>query len=366
MAVYWIILLLSAAIGIPLCGLCEKKESRTVLLYCILAGAAMTLVSSLRFSVGYDYNLYAGWYYELNFVDFDELRGDRKEIGLFYLLKLLNIFTSDYRAAFSLISMLIYPPLMTYIYRHSDNPAISVTAFLGMGLFFNSMNFMRQFIAAVICAFAFEYAVKGCRMRYLLLILFASAFHRSALFLLPCLLFVYIGWNGATLAVTTVLSAGAYVFSEQILRLVTSYVYSDYKPSIGRDMVNGLPIAYTVMYGVLFLAAFALRNRMNGEKRSINMIIWCLFASFFFELMGSRYAIVSRLALLFFIPGVCLGVPKIISALYGIAFKKKKGAGIAVIIAALLLLSGNYAMLLSRNYNGVVPYKTIFERTDMK
>lgn len=366
MSVYWIMLLLSAAIGIPLCGLCERKESRTVLLYCILAGTALTLVSSLRFGVGYDYNLYAGWYYDLNFVDFDELRGGRQEIGLFYLLKLLNIFTSDYRAAFPLISMLIYPPLMTYIYRNSDNPWISVTAFLGMGLFFNSMNFMRQFIAAVICAFAFEYAVKGCRMRYLMLILFASAFHRSALFLLPCFLFAYIGWNVATLSVTAILSAAAYIFSEQALRLVTSFVYSDYNIESSRDMINGLPLAYTVMYGVLFLAAFALRDRMSGEKRSINMIIWCSFAAFFFELMGSRFAIVSRLALLFFIPGVCLGVPKIISALYGILGKKKKGAGIAVILGAVLILSGNYALLISRNYNGVMPYKTIFEGTEVK
>lgn len=366
MAVYWIMLLLSAAMGIPLCGLCEKKESRTVLLYCILSGAALTLISALRFGVGYDYNLYAGWYYDLNFVDFDGLRGGRQEIGLFFPLKLLNLFTSDYAAAFPLISLLIYPPLMTYIYRHSDAPWISVTAFLGMGLFFNSMNFMRQFIAAVICAFAFEYAVKGCRVRYLLLILFAASFHRSALFLLPCFLFVYIDWNTAVLAVTAILSAGAYIFSGQLLRLVTRFAYSDYKMESSRDMINGLPIAYTVMYGVLFLAAFALRNRMNGEKRSINMIIWCCFAAFFFELIGSRYAIVSRLALLFFIPAVCLGTPKIFSALYDIAEKRKKGAGIAAILAAVLILSGNYALLINRNYNGVVPYKTIFERTEVK
>ena len=365
MAVYWIMLLLSAAMGIPLCGLCEKKESRTVLLYCILSGAALTLVSALRFGVGYDYNLYAGWYYDLNFLDFDELRGGRQEIGLFYPLKLLNIFTSDYAAAFPLISLLIYPPLMTYIYRNSDDPWISVVAFLGMGLFFNSMNFMRQFIAAVICAFAFEYAVKGCHVRYLLLILFASVFHRSALFLLPCFIFAYIGWNMITFAVTVLLSAGAYIFSEQLLGLVTRFVYSDYNIESGRDMVNGLPIAYTVMYGVLFLAAFALRNRMNGEKRSINMIIWCCFAAFFFELIGSRYAVVSRLALLFFIPGVCLGAPKIFAALYGIAQDRKKGAGIAAILAAVLILSGNYAMLIDRNYNGAVPYRTIFERTEV-
>ena len=56
-------------------------------------------------------------------------------------------------------------------------------------------------------------------------------------------------------------------------------------------------------------------------------------------------------------------MPKICSALYRMAEDRKKGAGIAVITAAVILLSGSYYMLIARNYNGVMPYRTIFERT---
>ena len=362
MAVYSIIFLLSAAAGIPLCGLSEKKDGRSPYIYCILMGAVFTAVSALRFGVGYDYNLYAGWFYDLNFTDFDELRGGRKEMGLILLLKLVNIFSSDYAAAFPLISLLIFPPLMLYIARNSDNPWISVTAFLGLGLFFNSMNFMRQFIAAVICAFAFEYAVKGSYARFFLLILTAAAFHRSALFLLPCLFFVIIDWNMIVFGITAAASAAVYIFSEPVVRAVTRYIYSGYDPDRSREMTNGLPIGYAVMFGVLFLVAFALRKQMTGDKKCINMMIWCCFGSFFFELLGTRYAIISRVALLFFIPAVVLGVPKIFMALYSLAEKRKKGAGIAAAAAVIILLAGNYALLMNSNYNGVMPYRTIFER----
>lgn len=363
MAVYSILFLIALAAGIPMCGLSEKKDGRAPLIYCIILGVLLTAVSSLRYGVGYDYNLYAGWFYDLNFTDFDELRGDRREIGIFLLLKLVNIFSADYAAAFPLISLLIYPPLMVYIYKNSDNPWISMAAFLGMGLFFNSMNFMRQFIAAVICSFGFRYAAKGSFPRALLTVLAASAFHRSALFLLPCLFLVLIDWNKMTFAVMAVLSAVAYVFSEPIIDRVTRYFYSFYSPD-SREMKNGLPLCYAVMFGVLFFAAFALRKRMMGDKRSINMIIWCCYGAFFFELIGSRYAIVSRMALLFVIPAVCLGAPKILGALHSISEKRKKGMGTAVIAAAVILLMGNFLFLTERNYNGVMPYRTIFERED--
>ena len=52
MAVYLILFLLAAGMGIPLCGICEKKEGRGVLWYCIVMGAVLTVISSLRFGVG--------------------------------------------------------------------------------------------------------------------------------------------------------------------------------------------------------------------------------------------------------------------------------------------------------------------------
>lgn len=364
MAVYFILMLSAVCIGIPLCGLDGRRNGRAVSVYCIAAAVVLTAVSALRFGVGYDYNLYAGWYYELNFVDFGELRGGRQEIGFMLPMKMLNDLFGDYIAAFPLISLMIYPPLAVYIRRCSGSAGVSLAAFLGMGLFFNSMNFMRQFIAAVICAYAFDYALKGSKARFFLMVLFASCFHRSALFLLPCLLFLYIDWSRVTLIITAALSAVCLAFSDKLLGFATNYIYSGYSAE-NADVANGLPAGYAVMYGVLFIAAYFLKDRFSGDKQRTGFILWCCFASFFFELIGIRHAIVSRLALLFFIPAVCLGVPEICSAIYGIGEERKEGYGKRFAAVVPVLLTVSFALLLSVNYNGVVPYRTIFERADM-
>lgn len=361
MAVYIVLAVLSAALGIPLCGAVKRKTGKGSIVYCICLCVLLTLISAVRHSVGYDYNLYASMYYKLNFTDFEETGLMSREKGLLFPLKILNTFFADYPPAFVLISLMIYPPLMYCIYKFSDNPWVSVSAFIGAGLFFNSLNFMSQFIAAILCAYAFERAAKGHFGRFAVLVLAALSFHRSAVIILPCFLFAYIGWNYITLGITVAAAGGAYVFSEEIIRFATRFFYSNYDIDRSVELSRGLPVWYAVMFGVLFAALFLTRKRMSGEKGELNVILWCGFFSFFFELIGTKYGLISRFALLFFIPAVCLGVPKLLAAgeeLFG-GEGKKKGTVLAVslFIAAAAV---TFSYLMSVNYNGVLPYRTIF------
>ena len=354
MTVYWVLLLIAAA-GIPICGFTDKKSDKRCTAYCVMACVVLTVVSSIRFSVGYDYNLYAGFYYDLNFMDMADISVANREQGFLMLLKLLNTITEYYGPAFVLISLLIYPPLAVYIRKNSPCLWLSFAAFLAFGLFFNSMNFMRQFIAAVICAFAFCYAEKGSFPRFALTVILACAFHRSALLVLPCWCFVFVGWNYLTLAAASAGTLFIYLFSENILRLATQYVYTDYDISRSKDLLSGLSPFYTVMFGVLFAAAFLLRNRIKCGERKKNILIWCSFASFFFELIGTKYAVISRFGLLFFIPAVTVLLPEMFISVSE-SVKSKRAA--AVVIGVFMCL--NYSALLYNNYNGVVPYKTVF------
>lgn len=365
MAVYWILLILVLC-GIPLCA----GNSRSLtdgsrvgrIVFCALFGAVLTFIAAFRFSVGYDYNLYASWFYNTNFMSYEEAGVFKREMGIMLIFKAICTVTEDYAAVFPVIALLIYPPLSVYICKYSDNAPLSAAAFLCMGLFFNSMNFMCQFIAAVICAFAFKYAEKGCLWRFAALTVIASAFHRSALIILPCIFFAYVGWNKFTLAAVSAGSALIYIFSEPLLRFATGYVYTYYDIDNSADMTNGLNPWYCIMYGLVFLAAFALRNRLDGEKREINILLWCSFGSFFFELLGTKYAVVSRFALLMFIPAVMLLIPKLWNSVYEAAKKKGKAVRAAAAISAVLLLAANYGYLMHVNYNGAVPYQTVFSR----
>lgn len=362
MAVYWMLIVCSAVLGIPLCGLYEKKSGKRLTVYCIVMGAVLFAVSAFRLSVGYDYNMYATLFYDMNFMTYEEIGHIQREMGMLFPVKLLEVFTYDYFPAFVMLSAVIYPLLMIYIRKYSDNPWIAVFAFLALGVFFNSLNFLRQFIAALICAFAYRYAQKGKFLRFAVFVLLAASFHRSAFLIIPCYVFVLIEMNGLILFFTLITSICAYLLSDIGLELVTEFIYTNYDPTKNAEIMTGLPPMYAVMFGAVFAAAFLLRSRIQAEEREKNILLWCSYGAFFFEFMGTKHGIVSRIALLFFIPVVCLLLPKVFIAARDVLKEKLSGGKWIAAVFLMALMCLNYGLLLQRNYNGVLPYCTVAER----
>lgn len=363
MAVYWGLLVFSAAAGAALCGADGKKSAGRMNIYCVLLAVLLAAAAAFRLSVGYDYNLYAALFYDMNFMSYEEIGYIQRENGMLFPVKILENLTYDYFPAFVMLSAVMYPLVAVYVRKYSDNPWLSAVSFLAFGVYFNSLNFMRQFFAAIICAYAFKYAEKGNYFRFAVFVLLGAAFHRSAFIILLCFWFARADMNKISLAVSLALSGGIYLFSDDIIRFVTRFVYKHYDLSGNPEVINGLPVMYTAMYGAVFLTGFILKNRLKGGEREINILLWCGYSAFFFELIGTKHGIISRMSLLFFIPVVILLVPKIINAACALARERlSKNAGRAAAVIIAVMLCGVYYGLLERNYNGVLPYQTIYDR----
>lgn len=365
MAVYWILLVFSAAAGIPLCGMYEKKSDKRAAVYCVIMAAVFTALAAVRFDVGIDYNMYAKLFYDMNFMDPEQLGSIQREKGMLFPVVLTEIFTFDYFPAFVILSVVIYALIMTYGAKFSDNPWVGVFAFLCFGVFFNSLNFMRQVIAAAIGAFALVYAQKGNYFRFAVFTVIAGAFHRSAFLLLPFGFICLIPMNIPVLIALSAGSGAVFLFSEEVIRFVTEHIYKNYGAARHIEVTKGLSPLYTVMFGVIFIGAFALKDKLRGETGEVNRLLWCAYGAFFSELLGTKHAILSRLGLLFFLPVVFLLVPKIFTAVCRLAAGhkgKRKKAAVLAAAAVMIVMAGLYGGLLYKNYNGVVPYKTVFER----
>lgn len=364
MAVYWALLIASAALGIPMCGMYKKRKGRLPGVYCLIMGFVFTLAAALRFDVGTDYNMYASLFYDMNFMDTEQLGLIQREKGMLLPVVLTELFTFDYFPAFVLLSTAIYGLIMCYCAVSSDNPWVGVFAFLCFGVFFNSLNFMRQIIAAAVGSFALRYQAKGNYLRFIGFVIIAGAFHRSAFLLLPFALLCLIPMNTPVLVSALALGGISYVFSENIIGSVTELFYKNYVLT-DQEMTSGLPVLYTVMFGAVFAAAFILKSRLKGDTAEINQLLWCAFGAFTAELLGTKHAIISRVGLLFFLPVVFGIIPKIFACVCRMARGKrsKRPTACAAAAAAMAIaMTGLYGMLLQRNYNGVVPYRTVFER----
>ena len=366
MLIYY--LLLAGSIGLGLV-LNRNKFKHGKLFYCIIIGIALFVISAIRSHVGYDYNMYATRFYEMNFSSLDKLsHSERMEKGFIIPIKLLSDLFISYQPMFVAVAFIIAAGVTIYLYRGSEKPWIGVTAFLMLGLYFNSMNFLRQFVAAIVVMYALKYIQKNQFMRYAALILLATCFHISAFIMIPFFFILKIKMEWITLGIYTAILTVSLVFSYPIINLITQYIYKGYDLETNVEIMNGLPIGYTIGFLVFFLLAFLFRKPLVAKNPFHVISINCLYFTVFFEAIGIKHGVVSRFAILFYlVPALVLAPDMVMIILektrkFFSGSKVQKTASFAV-VSIMLVLSGTifFQYLLSKNYNGVLPYQTTFQ-----
>ena len=182
----------------------------------------------------------------------------------------------------------------------------------------------------------------------------ASAFHWSSLIMLVLYFFLKIkpSW-----IYTGIVAAGTVlfcIFSKTMMYWLIDkfYMYRFYDPTTNVEASVGLPPTYTIMFGVMFAVCFAFRKQLAEKNPNNSIYINCLMYSVVFEAMGLRHAVLSRFTILVYLPAVLYLLPDtaVLGAKVGSAFA---GSVFAVVFFTLLMLN---------NYNGVVPYTTVFNR----
>lgn len=369
MLIYFFLLVGVAAVGIPLCS---KKCGRSGrIIFCTAAAIVFIVISALRFQVGYDYNLYGGTYFNMKYLTLEDICADKMEKGFLLPLYVLNLAFEEYYTVFICTSIIIYSAVFYLIYKKSSSPWISTVSFLCLGAFFNSLCFLRQFIAALIITYAVQYLNKKQLWRFLVLTIAAASFHWSALLMLVMWALLMIKPCRIYLAAVTV---GTVVFCFVSRTLMywaidNFYMYKDYDPSANPEASQGLPIQYTIMFGVVFVISFIFRKRLIEKNKMNSIYINCLMYTVVFEAMGTRHGVLSRFAILVYLPAVLYLVPDMVTVIMEyisetLEFKPTRKRVFTVVSACVgsLLAAGCYVMLILCNYNGVVPYVSQMNR----
>ena len=356
------LLLAAAAAGIIL-----GKVRHGKLIFCIFDGLLLFAAAACRCHVGHDYNSYGSFYIDCMSMTEEELSHLRMEKGYVMLSKLTADYIVPYHTIFIVMGLIIIVPVMIYIYKYSELPYLSVFGFLTLGVYFNSLNFIRQIIAAVIVMWGLRYIEKGSFFRFAVIVVFASCFHVSALIMLAFWFILRIDITPAVLAVYSAVSVLIFIFSWDIVSFVTKYAYRTYDPADSIYMQLGLPPYCTIYFGIIFLAAFLLRKPLKEKNKYSSVMINCMFFAVLFEFIGMKHSIISRLSLYFLVPASLELIPMIgevlpdrIASFFKGNKKKQAVSKAAAVFLSAAFCIGMYEYLLSVDYNGVMPYHTIF------
>lgn len=227
----------------------------------VVVGGALTLFAGLRdVRVGTDTGAYVRRFYAGD--SFDAV-WDREEFG-YYLLNWLSSSLSDsYAVLLVVIALIVVACYLVTIVRVVPRYETSIYLFV-IGTYTFFFNGARQGIAAAICFLALPFLLDRRVWPYVLLIVVAATFHRTAWVALPLywLASPHVGWRRLVLlAIGTVLSV---LFLEIFVGLAAALLSDSYATQAQAGEGGGeIWVLYFVGQGI---ALYALKGLVSDSK----------------------------------------------------------------------------------------------------
>ena len=196
------------------------------------------------------------------------------------------------------ISLIYLICVSVIIYKESNNPFLSILAFISLTYFEFSLSGLRQTIAMSFTILSYFFIKKRKPFKFILLVLLASLFHRSALFFLIAYP-VARSKIGKVHYFVAIVAIMLFVFGQSVIRNFLQEFLFDTQYEGYVDRTVGLSIAGFVIQFSIFIFCMVYSKDVY-EKYSHSTILYNLaFIGLIFQLFSSMIAEVFRLSMYF-------------------------------------------------------------------
>ncbi|WP_438013051.1 EpsG family protein [Psychrobacter raelei] len=326
----------------------EKKSINRLSVYTPLL--ALSLFAGIRsYRVGTD-----SWNYTQEFRNntpiYNSSFGENVEYGYSLIHTLLLSLTHSYFWLFLFTAIIVVASYLFTIRKLSENYILSIFFFITLGTYTFFFNGLRQGIAMAIVAIAMPCLLQKNFKKFLLIVFLASAFHISALVVLPIYALLY--WRANILFkltgifATTLLASGA----------IISYLASNnprYETYTEENEAGGLVVLSFNIIMVIIIYLIAYSYKIKDKKFLLLLQFYAIGIAFIvpFPILGLNPSGPQRM-LNYFSWVLVLLLPK--------ALKKINNTIIYFFVFTLSII---YFWLTTTNFSNLVPYtlNPIFE-----
>lgn len=354
----------------------KNKKIKVILL--ILAVIPMLLVSALRYQVGTDYTKrYVENYRMLQKgIDVEDL-----EIGFKAIDYVCLFFTKDAYLLFIVTSLIILSIVFEVIYKKSSNSILSVIIFFLGGYFFGTLNLVRQYIAVAFILLGYQFLMFENRKKaYSLFVLcgiLAFLMHSSSIVCFAIMFLtrkniINIKWVLPVSALILILNKNIMTILAPIIKNTRFSIYLTGKFAQGDLSI--ITIAENLIVYLWFSIIYYYEKKQNRklEKEGITLLN-IQGITLLLSVSGVVHTQFMRI-MIYFSAFQILSIPYFfnITNYEEIAEKIKtkinkniSGKAIKTITYACIVLAFSGMLIYTNilhNDNGVLPYKTIFER----
>lgn len=327
--------------------------------------AVLFIFSAIRFGVGNDYKQYVQTAHEA-FVGGYVVT----EAGFNWLVRIVYTLCGGeyYEVIFALFAGATLFLFLKALYEQSENFFQSFFLFMMFGLYFQTYNTMRYYLALAIALYSMRYVLNKDYIRFVLWIVVASFFHKSVLIVIPIYWIATFTWKRWQIILGLAFSAVCFLGKSLVLKLAL-ILYPSYENTIylegGTSVVSiirglavlGLYVWYVFKYGHNDRqdkenANEDYDNKTLGFYAKLNLlsVVVCIFFSFLPVITRIVYYLsISQLLL---IPAIIRRIPD----------EKTRKTVKYIVAACCVTYFAIFLMTAGQPGVGLIPYKSwLFE-----
>lgn len=313
------------------------------------------LVSGLRYGISVDYvGIYEKGFYR---IAGGSAQKSGFEAGFRALVRLCASVIAQPWGMFLCVAAITVVLFFCALRDSSDSFVLSVILFFATGLYFDTFNGIRQYIAVAAFVYSFRYIREQRPLRYAAVLLIAGLFHKSAFFLIPLYALRRVNLSGRKWIVAF---AVALVLSTQITNLflfVASKVqkYNEYILRGALAVNTSFSLSGLVTALIAGVPCFVNGERMRETQDGVFLfnIVMCGITV---SLISGALPLAMRV--LYYCNGMyLLSVPRAI-ALSGTRRQRQLlSYGVVILLAGMTVIGMN-----ALGWYAVLPYRSIFSR----
>lgn len=253
-----------------------KKSLRN---FYIFSAITVILFQGLRsFSVGTDLKVYIPAFSnigeQVSFSD-GNFSYQNFEIGYIFLNKILYIIGVNERLFLCIIAAIIQIPIFFTMYKNSDSPLLSILVYFTFGNFFMTFSGLRQAISMSLCFFAYTFIKNRKLLKFVLIIAFATLFHKSSLIFLILYPLYHIRITRKYIPILLLGIIVVFLLRSQIFSILSKIYYGEVKATSNTG-------AYTMFAMYLLLLIVSFINKEPDKDyiglRNILIMLVCVYA----------------------------------------------------------------------------------------
>ena len=219
-------------------------------------------------SVGVDIKNYLNFFRQASSLSFKEIFTFYEEEHLYYLLnKIVSIFTDNKQIFLATIAILCVIPVAR-LYSKSENALLTIAIFLIGSNFDMLFSGLRQSLAIAIVAISYKYIKEKKFLKFLLIVLIAFFFHKSA-FIALLLYPVYHMKITRTKAVLFVPIIGVvFVFNKPIFEFLFQFL-GEYGEKYGMEETGAYMMI--ILFALFVLFSYIVPDESKMDKETIGL-----------------------------------------------------------------------------------------------